>query len=64
MALLNSNISSQTISVKTKNVYGNDLIYPVCDNARAFASLIGKKTFSKTELTIIILLGFDVIHIN
>jgi len=50
----------RTITVKIKNVYGNDLIYPVCDNAQKFAVLTNKKTLSKNELAYIKALGFKV----
>jgi len=50
----------RTITVKIKNVYGNDLIYPVCDNAQKFAVLTNKKTLSKNELAYIKALGFEV----
>lgn len=46
--------------VKVKNVYGNDMIYPVNDTAQKFANLIGKKTFSKTDLAIISNLGYKI----
>ena len=45
-------IITMTITVSIKNVYGNDLIYPVCDKAIQFAKLTGKKTFSKHDLNI------------
>ena len=39
---------------------GNDLIYPVCGNAKKFSALVGKKTFSRTEIAWIKDLGFEV----
>ncbi len=48
------------ITVKIKNVYGNDLIYPICEKAKKFSALVGKKTFSRTEVSWIKDLGFEV----
>ena len=48
------------LTVKVKQVYGNDMIYPVNDTAQKFANLIGKKTFSKTDLAIISNLGYKI----
>ena len=46
--------------VKVKQVYGNDMIYPVNETAQKFANLIGKKTFSKVDLAIISNLGYKI----
>ena len=46
--------------VKIKNVYGVDRIYPVCDNAKLFVELIGNKTFYKSDIAKIKLLGYAV----
>jgi hypothetical protein len=46
--------------VTVKSVYGNDMIYPINDIAKKFANLIGKKTFSKTDLAIISNLGYTI----
>ena len=48
------------ITVKVKNVYGQDLIYPADDNAQRFAQLTGKKTFTKYDLRLIRELGYEV----
>ena len=42
--------------VKIKNVYGKDLIYPVCEKAKLFAALIGQKTLGE--------LGYSEYNIN
>ena len=49
-----------SITVKIKNVYGSDLIYPVCDKARTLASLAGTKTLRPTDIDKIKALGFTV----
>ena len=51
---------NKEILVKIKTVYGNDLIYPVCENAKKFATLTNKKTLNKNELVYIKSLGFEV----
>ncbi len=48
------------ITVSIKHVYGNELIYPVSDNAKQFAELTGKKTLSREALAIIKELGYEV----
>jgi len=48
------------IKVFNKNVYGNNLIYPACKQAELFARLLNKKSFSITELGIIMQLGYTV----
>lgn len=48
------------IIVKNKNVYGNELIYPVCEKAKIFAEIANTKTLSLRDLARIKLLGFVV----
>ena len=49
------------IIVNVKNVYGNELIYPVCFNAKKFTSLTKNKTLNKKDIDIIKTLGYKVI---
>jgi len=49
-----------TIFVKTKTVYGRELVYPSCHIAEKFARLLGVKSFSDTQLRQIIDLGFEI----
>ena len=49
------------ITVDIKNVYGNELIYPVCFNAKKFTSLTKNKTLSKKDIDIIKTLGYEII---
>jgi phage replication-related protein YjqB (UPF0714/DUF867 family) len=49
-----------TIQVTIKNVYGNRLIYPACNKAKAFANLTGKKTLSDYNISTIKRLGYTV----
>ena len=53
-------IEKDTIHVEKKSVYGNDLIYPVCERAKRFAILTGQKTLSDGAIYHIKRLGFSV----
>jgi hypothetical protein len=46
---------------KEKSVYGNVLYYPHNDVATKFATLLGKKTFSYSDIFNISQLGFETI---
>lgn len=48
------------IQVKVKNVYGNEMIYPVCASAQAFAELARQKTLTHRELMVIKRLGYTI----
>ena len=48
------------ITVRLKFVYGNQLIYPVCDMAKVFTALIKKKTFDTEDLSNIKKLGYEI----
>ncbi len=50
----------KTIYVKTKNVYGRELVYPSCHLAEKFARLLGVKTFSDNQLSSILELGYRI----
>lgn len=47
------------IIVEVKNVYGNTLIYPVCDIAKSFANIAKQKTLNDA-LPIIKKMGYEV----
>lgn len=49
-----------TIQVTIKNVYGNDLVYPVDATAKKLCDLTGRKTFTQEHLEIIRALGFKI----
>ena len=49
-----------SISVRIKSVYGADVIYPVCDTAKAFAAIAGTKTLTRHALEIIQGMGYAV----
>ncbi len=49
-----------TITVDIRNVYGAELVYPVCDKAKLMAKLAGTKTLTRETLAIIQSLGYAV----
>ncbi len=51
---------SKVITVEIKQVYGRQLIYPICDNAQSFALLTNTRTFTPGHVAVIRKLGFDV----
>ena len=48
------------IEVRVKDVYGNQMIYPVCDAAKVFAAIAGTKTLTQPTLLLIKQLGYDI----
>ena len=52
------------ITVKVKNVYGNDLVYPVCKDAQVFAQIAGSKTLTETTLKRIKDLGYQIVSVT
>ena len=53
---------SKELIVEKKNVFGQELVYPICENAKRFALLTGQKTLSSTSIIIIKRLGFSFKH--
>ena len=53
-------IEKDTIYVEKKNIYGNELIYPVCKQAKLFALLSGQKTLSDVTIRQVKQLGYSV----
>lgn len=52
------------VSVKVKNVYWNDLLYPNNEQAIKFARLLNKKTLSDNDLENIEEMGFTIEKID
>ncbi len=48
------------IQVQVKNVYGNDLVYPICRKAELFCFIAGTKTLGEQDIKHIKLLGYEV----
>jgi hypothetical protein len=53
-------INKMTITVKIKNVFGTDKIYPVCDKAKTFARLTETKTLTSYAINNIKALGYTI----
>ena len=51
-------MKDKTLIVKKKNVYGNELIYPVCQDAILFSCIAGSKTFCSITIANIKKLGY------
>ena len=48
------------IKVQLRNVYGNELIYPMCDDAKRFTRLTQTKTLHRDDIAGIKSLGYTV----
>jgi hypothetical protein len=53
---------TKQIFVTIRNVYGNDTIYPACDQSRLLADLAGHKTLTASDLRIIRKMGYEVLE--
>lgn len=51
---------NQQITVQIRTVYGNEMIYPVDNNAKVFCFLASKKTLNRRDISKIKELGFTV----
>ena len=49
------------IYVNEKSVYGNTMVYPACDKAKAFANIAGTKTLTFETIAEIKNLGYDIL---
>jgi hypothetical protein len=50
-----------TIIVRRKTVYGNEVIYPVCDTAKNLTMLGDTKTLTPRQIGIIKALGYKIV---
>lgn len=48
------------ITVQVRNVFGNNLVYPMDENAIQFSRLTGRKTFTAADLRVVKALGLSV----
>jgi hypothetical protein len=48
------------IHVRVMDVYGRQVVYPVCDKAQVFAAIAGTTSLTETTLRCIRKLGFDI----
>ena len=49
----------KTLTVEIKNHFGNERIYPVSDEAKLLARLVGSKTFTRESIALAKELGFS-----
>ena len=45
--------------VVTKTVYGNELVYPLCERSKVLAKLCGTKTLTEKHIRLIEKLGYE-----
>ena len=57
------NPMSKVCQVQVRSVYGNDLVYPVCDVALSFARIARTKTLARDVLREIESLGYTLENI-
>ena len=50
---------NNNLEVMVKNVYGNDLVYPHCEQARKLANFKGTKTFNELDLKRLNAMGYE-----
>jgi hypothetical protein len=48
------------ITVEIKSVYGNETIYPICDQAKIFAELLKQVTLTARDIKVIKKLGYAI----
>ena len=48
------------IQVQIKNVYGNELIYPICSNAKTFADIANSKSLTFETIQLIKKFGYTI----
>lgn len=55
---------NHVVQVKIKSVYGNKLIYPANETAEKLTQLLGRKTFSNTDLARLQDLGYVIEQVH
>lgn len=51
-----------TLTIRVRQVYGKDMIYPECDKARAFLKALGLATFTPSAVAAAKALGYSFNH--
>lgn len=57
---LGQEVANRIVQVEIRNVYGNNLVYPVNATAKKFASLLGVKSFNPAQIVGMKSLGYTV----
>lgn len=53
-------MTTQTIFIETKSVYGKNKAYPACAQSQLFADIAGSKTLTKKTLQSILALNYTI----
>ena len=56
--------NAHRITVEIKNIYGENLAYPKCSKAAAFAAIAGTATLTPRVLRLIKNLGYEIIQLS
>ncbi len=48
------------ITVKIKNVYSNELVYPACNTSQAIVRITGRKTLSRNDIEVLKGIGWTI----
>ena len=54
---------TKEITVQTRDVYGTEKVYPICDSAMQFASIAGTTTLTERVLKRIEALGYTITYL-
>jgi hypothetical protein len=54
-------VSDVKVIVEARGVYGRELFYPASPVAEKFATLLGRRALTRTQLQLVKDLGFDVV---
>lgn len=52
-------MENKTLQVTVKQIYGNELVYPACEQSKLLCKLTNTKTFTEQSISIIKQLGFS-----
>jgi hypothetical protein len=55
-------ISTPSIHILVRQVYGNTTFYPMCESAELFAHIAGSKTLTRKTLAYIKQLGYEIVQ--
>lgn len=56
-------MTTKQLQVSIKNVYGNELIYPACEQSELFCKLANTKTFTHHAMQLIEQLGYTFVAV-
>jgi hypothetical protein len=56
--------NTPTIQFQIRNVYGEEIAYPMCTDAKIFADIAGTKTLTRMTLRRVLALGYVLVEID